>query len=147
MRVAGSSEYALSLDTDGWLEGVEATGLGPSERSQLRENGRKLELLLRPRPEEPREIAFALRPRGAPVTLQGTRDGRPLRPADVAYAESGRSAPALPFRLPDIDPETEHERGLNLFAAPKRSRRACRYGSPSPPDESSWSSTRRHASG
>jgi arylsulfatase A-like enzyme len=123
IRVGGSSQYALTLDTDGWLEGVEATGLGPSERSLLRENGRKLELLLRPRPAEPREIAFALRPRGAPVTLQGTRDGRPLRPGDVAYAESGRSAPAFPFRLPDIEQENEHEheRGLNLFAAPKSS--------------------------
>jgi hypothetical protein len=120
VRVSGSSAYALTIDTDGWLEGVEGTGLGPSERSLLRENGRKLELLLRPRPDQPREIAFSLRPRGAPATLQGTRDGRPLRPGDVTYAESGRSAAAFPFRLPDIEQENEHERGLNLFAAPKK---------------------------
>ena len=34
------------------------------------------------------------------MTLQGTRDARPLRPADVAFAESGRPAPALPFPPP-----------------------------------------------
>ncbi len=118
LRVTGASEYALVLATEGWLEGVEATGLGPSERSLLRENGRRLELLLRPRPGQPREIAFALRPRGAPVTLQGTRDARPLHPGDVAFAEGGRPAPAFPFRLPDIESEGEHERGLNLFAPP-----------------------------
>src|SRR5262245_9644750 len=121
LRVGGTSEYALMLDTDGWIEAVEATGLGPSERSLLRENGRRLELALRPRPDQPREIAFVLRPRGAPVTLQGTRDARPLRPPDVAYAESGRPAGGFPFRLPDIESEAENERGLNLFAAPKKS--------------------------
>jgi len=119
VRAPGSSEYAITLTTDGWLEGLEATGLGPSERSLLRENGRRLELLLRPRPGFPREIAFTLRPRGAPVTLQGTRDGRPLRPTDLAYAEAGRHPDAFPFRLPDIESEADHARGVNLFAAPK----------------------------
>ncbi len=119
LRVDGSSEYALTLATDGWLEGVETTGLGPSERALVRENGRRLELVLRPRPGQPREVAFALRPRGAPVTLQGTRGARPLRPADLAFAEGGRHPTAFPFRLPDIESEGEHERGTNLFAAPR----------------------------
>ena len=53
------------------------------------------------------------------MTLQGTRDGRPLRPADLAFAEAGRHPPALPFRLPDIESEGENERGGNLFAPPR----------------------------
>jgi hypothetical protein len=121
LRVDGSSAYALTLETDGWIESLETTGLGPSERSLLRENGRRLELSLRPRPDQPREVAFVLRPRGAPVTLSGTRDARPLRPPDVAYAESGRPADEFPFRLPDIESDAENERGLNLFAPPKKS--------------------------
>jgi hypothetical protein len=121
LRVDGTSAYALTLATNGWIESVETTGLGPSERSRLRENGRRLELSLRPRPDQPREIAFVLRPRGAPVTLTGTRDARPLRAPDVAYAESGRPAGEFPFRLPDIESDAENERGLNLFAPPKKS--------------------------
>jgi arylsulfatase A-like enzyme len=119
LRVTGGSEYAVTLLTDGWLEGLEATGLGARERSLLRENGRRLELLLHPRPGAPREVTFTLRPRGAPVSLQGTRDGRPLRPLDIAYAEAGQHPDAFPFRLPDIESDAEHARGLNLFAAPR----------------------------
>ncbi len=119
VRAGGSSEYALVVATDGWLEGLETTGLGASERALVRENGRRLELLLRPRPGQPREVRFGLRPRGAPVMLQGTRDARPLRPADLAFAEAGRRPTAFPFRLPDIESEGEHERGTNLFAAPR----------------------------
>jgi hypothetical protein len=53
------------------------------------------------------------------VTIAGTRDGRPLRPADVAVGEGSFRPEAFPFRLPDIESETERDRGLNLFAAPK----------------------------
>ncbi len=119
LRVAGTGEYALSLASGGWIEGVEATGLGPDERFTVRENGRRLELDARPRPGKPREISFTLRPRGAPVVLQGTRDGRPLRPADVSLAESAAHPASFPFRLPDIESEAEHEQTLNLFASPR----------------------------
>ena len=96
VRVAGAAEYALTLKTGGWIEGVETTGLGPGERSSSRATAASSSF---PAPAPgPREIAFGLRPLGAPVWLEGTRDGRPLRPADVVYAESGRASPrpALP---------------------------------------------------
>jgi hypothetical protein len=82
-------------------------------------NGRWLDLTLAPRPGAPREIGFTVRPVGAPVTLAGTRDGRPLRPADVAVGEGALRPDAFPFRLPDVESETEANRGLNLFAAPR----------------------------
>ena len=118
VQVAGPGRFALKLETRGWLEGVEATGLGPGERSSLGGNGRWLELSLQPRPGAPREIGFTVRPVGVPVTLAGTRDGRPLRPADVAVGASSFRPGAFPFRLPDIESETDNDRGINLFAAP-----------------------------
>jgi len=119
VEVAGSGRFALTIETRGWLEGVEATGLGPQERWRLGGNGRRLELALAPRPGAPRQIGFTVRPVGAPVTLAGTRDGRPLRPADVAVGESSVRPEVFPFRLPDVESETEADRGLNLFAAPR----------------------------
>jgi hypothetical protein len=56
---------------------------------------------------------------GAPLALAGTRDGRPLRPADVAVGEGSVRPDAFPFRLPDVESETEANRGLNLFAPPR----------------------------
>jgi hypothetical protein len=119
VQVAGSGRYDLRLAARGWLEGVEATGLGPQERWSLGGNGRWLDLRLAPRPGAPREIAFAVRPVGAPVTLAGSRDGRPLRAADVAVGEGSLRPEAFPFPLPDIESETQADRGLNLFAAPR----------------------------
>ena len=118
VEVAGPGRFALKLETRGWLEGVEATGLGPGERSSLGGNGRWLELSLQPRPGAPREIGFTVRPVGAPVTLAGTRDGRPLRPADVAVGAGSFRPEGFPFRLPDIESETDNDRGINLFTAP-----------------------------
>jgi acyl-coenzyme A thioesterase PaaI-like protein len=107
------------FEARGWLEGVEATGFGPDERWMLGGNGRWLEISARPRPGQPREVSFTARPLGAPVALAGTRDGRPLRAADLAVGESSGRPEAFPFRLPDIESETEHGRGVNLFAPPK----------------------------
>ena len=118
VEVAGAGRFALKVETRGWLEGVEATGLGPGERSSLGGNGRWLELSLQPRPGAPREIGFTVRPVGAPVTLGGTRDGRPLRSAEVAVGANAFRPESLPFRLPDIESETETDRGIRLFAAP-----------------------------
>jgi arylsulfatase A-like enzyme len=119
VQVAGSGRFILRVETRGWLEGVEATGLGPEERWSLGGNGRWVDLTVAPRPGAPREIGFTVRPVGAPVTLAGTRDGRPLRPADVAVGEGSVRPDAFPFRLPDVESETEANRGLNLFAAPR----------------------------
>jgi arylsulfatase A-like enzyme len=119
LQAAGSSRLALRLGTRGWLEGVEATGLGPQERSSLGGNGRWLDLRLQPRAGAPREIGFTVRPVGAPVWLEGSRDGRPLRPPDVAVGGGSFHPDAFPFRLPDIESETERDRGIQLFAPPR----------------------------
>jgi hypothetical protein len=121
LQARGSGALTLKVETRGWLEGVEASGLGPQERWGVVANGRTLELLLRPRADAPREVSFTVRPIGAPVELSGLREGRPLRPADVAVGEGGHHPEALPYRLPDIESETERDRGLRLFAAPSAS--------------------------
>jgi hypothetical protein len=58
---------------------------------------------------------------GAPVYLEGTRDGRPLRPSDVTMAEEAEHPPAVPLRLPGIEPrgDTDDERFDNVFAPPR----------------------------
>ena len=119
LQAAGEGRLALRLAARGWLEAVEATGLGPQERWYLGGNGRWLDVTLQPRPGAPREIGFTVRPVGAPVTLDGTRDGRPLRPGDVAVGAGSFHPEAFPFRLPDVESETERDRGINLFAAPQ----------------------------
>ena len=44
---------------------------------------------------------------------------------------------AFPFRLPDVESETEADRGINLFAAPRAEPpRACASGSRCPPGRS-----------
>jgi arylsulfatase A-like enzyme len=118
LQAAGAGSFALRLETRGWLEGLEVTGLGPQERWSVGANGRTLDLRLAPRAGAPREIAFTVRPIGAPVVLSGTRDGRALRPADVAVGEGGHHPEALPYRLPDIESETERAQGLRLFGPP-----------------------------
>ncbi len=118
LQARGSSRLTLRLETRGWLEGLETTGLGPQERWSVGGNGRTIDLALQPREGAPREIGFTVRPIGAPVTLSGLRDGRPLRPLDVVIGQSGQHPEALPYRLPDIESETERDRGLRLFGAP-----------------------------
>jgi len=121
LRAEGGGAYVLKLRTGGWIEGVEAKGFGPEDRYEIQGNGRKLALRLRPRPGAPRDVAFGIRPMGAPVYLEGTRDGRPLRAADVTMAEEAEHPPEVPFRLPEIDPrgDTEDERFDNVFAPPR----------------------------
>jgi arylsulfatase A-like enzyme len=136
VQVAGSGRFDLRLAARGWLEGVAASGLGPGERWSLGGNGRWLDLRLQPRPGTPREVAFAVRPVGAPVTLAGSRDGRPLRRADVAVGEGSLRPEAFPFQLPDIESETEADRGLNLFAAPRDAAAGVRVWLAMPPGRS-----------
>jgi arylsulfatase A-like enzyme len=126
VQVAGSGRFDLRLAARGWLEAIETTGLGPEERWSLGGNGRWLDIRVVPRPGAPREVTFAVRPVGAPVTLAGSRDGRPLRAAEVAVGEGSLRPDAFPFQLPDIESETEADRGLNLFAAPRDSARGVR---------------------
>jgi arylsulfatase A-like enzyme len=120
LRFEGADAYEIRLKTGGWFEGVEATSFGPEDRHAVEGNGRKLVLTVRPRPDRPREIAFAVRPMGAPVELSGTRRGRPLAAADVLIAQEGVHPPAVPFQLPEI--ESEKERVENIFAPPPAGR-------------------------
>ena len=117
VKAAGASEYVLAFETAGFVMTPAATGLGPGEAFEAKDGGHRLEVRLRPREGAPREIAFGLRPRGAPVTLAGTRDGRPLRPADVALGQGGFAPPAVPFALPQLEAEDEQGHKGNLFAA------------------------------
>ena len=117
VRVSGPGEYALRLSTGGWIEGVEATGLGPGEDYAIEENGRRLSLSLRPGGSQPRQVVFGTRPMGVSVELEGTRNGRPLAPAEVWIAADATHPRAIPFPLPDTD--TENARTDQLFAPPR----------------------------
>jgi arylsulfatase A-like enzyme len=120
LRFEAPGTYELKLKSGGWMEGVEAVGLGQGERYEVENAGRGLVLRVRPRPGQPREVAFGVRPMGAPVWLSGTRDGRPLAAKDVFIAEQGVHPPEVPFVLPEI--ETEKERAENIFAPPAAGR-------------------------
>jgi hypothetical protein len=120
LRVVGTGEYALRLRTGGWFEGVEPVGFAPEDKYEIEGNGRKLSVRARPRPGRPREVAFSIRPQGAPVWVEGTRGGRPLRPGDVLIAQEGVPALSMPLQLPEI--ETEKERTEHIFAPPPADR-------------------------
>jgi hypothetical protein len=136
VQIAGSGRFELLLESRGWLEGVEATGFGPQERWQVGGNGRWLQIDARPRPGAPREIGFTLRPVGAPVQLSGKRDGRELRGAEVAVGETAFHPKTLPFRLPDIESETDADRGLVLFKRPPDATTGVRVWLALPPGKS-----------
>ncbi|MFI5182773.1 MAG: sulfatase [Vicinamibacteria bacterium] len=116
VRVTGSGEHVLTLTTGGWLEGVQATGLGTTESATVEANGRRVTLRLAPRPGQPRQVDFGLRPLGVRVQLTGTHAGRPLQPGDVWLAADGLHPDSLPFELPD--PEGEKARTGSLFSPP-----------------------------
>jgi arylsulfatase A-like enzyme len=118
VQIAPPGHYALRIETHGWLEAIETTGFGPEERWTVGGNGRTVELKAHPRAGTPREIAFTVRPVGAPVQVLGTRDGRPLRKGDLLVGGTAFAPDAFPFRLPDIESETDNDRGLELFTAP-----------------------------
>jgi arylsulfatase A-like enzyme len=120
VRFVGPGTYQMLFKTGGWIEGVEPVGFGPSDRYDLDGNGRKLIVTVTPRPGHPREIAFSLRPQGAPVWLEGTRGGRPLGPADFFIAQEGIHPSEVPFKLPEI--ESEKERTENIFLPPREER-------------------------
>jgi arylsulfatase A-like enzyme len=117
VRFEAPGTYRVRFRTGGWIEGVEPVGFGPGDRYDVEGNGRKLLVTVAPRAGHPREIAFGLRPQGAPVWLEGTRDGRPLAARDVFIAQEGIHPEAVPFKLPEI--ETEKERAENIFAPPR----------------------------
>jgi hypothetical protein len=92
-----------------------------SERYAVEGDGRRLALKLAPGAGRERLVAFGVRPIGAPVWLDGTRDGRALRPQDVFIAEEGHHPSEVPFKFPEIEStsENESERFDNVLAAPR----------------------------
>jgi len=122
--VAGGGEYVLRLRTGGWIEGVQAVGLGPAENYTIEGNGRKLEVHVRPRPGQPREVSFGIRPMGAPVFLEGKRDGQPLKPAEVWIAREGVHPPEVPLKLPELEPvdEDKDRLGIDMLNPPPADR-------------------------
>jgi arylsulfatase A-like enzyme len=118
VEIAGAGEFRLHLRTRGWLEALETTGFGPQERYTLGGNGRALDVQVRPRPGAPREVGFTVRPIGAPVEISGTRAGRPIGKGDLAIGGTAFAPATFPYRLPDIESETDHGQGLVLFSPP-----------------------------
>lgn len=118
LRFAGGARYEVELSTRGWIDEVVAKRLAASESQQLTDSGRRLVLRLAPQPGRPREVSFRVRPRGAPVRLSGTRDGRPLRPDDVLVGAGGAHPATVPFALPDVE-GAEGDLADDVFRAPR----------------------------
>jgi Sulfatase len=115
LRVQGEGVWTLTLTTRGWMEKVETLNLSTAEGYELQQGGRKLVVRLSPQPGRPREVGFGIRPIAAPVWVDGTRDGRRLRPEDVFIAEEAFHPQQVPVRFADV--EAEHEQ-KNVFVAP-----------------------------
>ena len=120
LRALGGGNFVLRLHTGGWLEQIETSGFGAGDRQTPQASGRVLDLVLSPRPGQPRGVSFVVRPQGARVWIEGTRDGRPIAPADVFLGEAGEHPEELPLHLPEI--EHENERRENLLAPPTLAR-------------------------
>jgi arylsulfatase A-like enzyme len=121
LRLSGTSAYDLWLHSGGWIEGVIATGFGLADKYESAGNNRKLAIRAHPKPGQPREISFEVRPAGAPVWLEGTQDGKPLALAQIFIAREAKHPTAVPFRLPDVEAGGENEVEdslLHMFEAP-----------------------------
>ena len=103
LLVEGQERYELRLRTNGWIDGVDAQGLGPGERAAVTEEGREATLVLLPRLGEPREVLVRTRPHGVALALEGTRGGRPLRVQDVRIGGEGLRPASVPSTLPDVE--------------------------------------------
>ncbi len=101
MRFAGDGRYEIELRTRGFIDEVTVRGLATGESQQLLDASRRLVLRVQSRPGQPREVVLRVRPRGAPVTITGTRNGRPLVLADVFVGASAAHPQAL--LLPDLE--------------------------------------------
>lgn len=106
IRALSPQPQNLRVETTGWIEGVETAGLGLSEKAELKNGGRLLEITLAPKAGLPRDIFFRVRPVGVPVTLRGRLGARELAPADVFVGERGHHPSSLPFPLPELDSDS-----------------------------------------
>jgi len=103
LRALSTEPQTLRIETTGWIEGVETAGLGLTEKAEVKDNGRLLEITLIPKAGMPRDVFFRVRPVGVPVTLRGRLGSRDLTPLDVFVGESSTHPSSLPFSLPGLD--------------------------------------------
>jgi arylsulfatase A-like enzyme len=115
LRIVGLSRYDLRLRTVGWFDAVESVGLGLKDKVEPR--GGKLTLTVNPRAHQPRDITFVVRPAGARVWMEGTRDGRPIKPRDVLVAAEGLHPKILPVSFPET--ETDGGSADDIFTPPR----------------------------
>jgi hypothetical protein len=103
LRLDGADNYDVRLRSTGWLEVVDRAGLRSADRAEVADGGHVVDLRLGRGADKPRQVELVARPHGAPVVLEGTRDGRPLRPAEIRSGGEGSPAQRLPFLLPGVD--------------------------------------------
>ena len=147
VEVAGAGRFALKVETRGWLEGVETTGLGPGERSSLGGNGRWLELSLQRAP--------ARRARSdSPCARWGRRSlsaGRATAGPCARRTSRWARAPSDPSRSPSASPTSSprpRRTGASACSPPRpRALPVCGSGSPCPRAGRSRRWTRRRARG
>jgi hypothetical protein len=129
VRVDGAVAYDLRLRTTGRIELVDRTGLLASEGAEVAPDGHALVLRFRPRAERPRrvEVEVVALPHGAPVWIDGTRGGRPLRPSEIRVAGEGSQARTVPFLVPDAEelarpygPPATAAPGVSVWLVPSR---------------------------
>lgn len=103
VRVDGADAYDLRLRTTGWIDVVERAGLVGRERADVADDGHALVVRLGRSADPHRrvEVEFAVRPRGAPVWVDGARGGRRLRPSEIRVAAAGSPARSVPYLVPD----------------------------------------------
>jgi hypothetical protein len=106
LRALSPTPQTLVVETTGWIEGVESAGLGLTEKAEIKEGGRVLEITLLPKAGMPRDVFFRVRPVGVPVTLRGRTGSRELAPGDVFVGEKGIHPSLLPFALPEMDSDS-----------------------------------------
>jgi arylsulfatase A-like enzyme len=105
VRVDGVDEYDLRLRTTGWIEVVDRVGLRAIERADVADGGHALALHLGRTAHRQRrvELEVVIRPRGAPIWIDGTRAGRRLRPSEIRVAAVGKRARSIPFLVPNVE--------------------------------------------
>jgi arylsulfatase A-like enzyme len=125
LRVAGEDHYDLLIRTSGWIHDVDAVGLGPDEHARVEDDRQRLTLRLAPHGGRPREVSVLMIPHGAPLWLEGTRDGRPLRARDIRVGAKAIPARVVPFEFPDVEeapgafsPPPAGVPGIDLWLSP-----------------------------
>jgi arylsulfatase A-like enzyme len=108
LKLVGESTYVLELRSAGFFENADTADFGLADKAEVSANKHSLKITAKPKAGQPREITLAVRPMGAPIWISGTRDGKPLPPADVRIAREGAHPPTVPCKLPEAEP-SEHD--------------------------------------